>query len=254
MDFGISGRTAFVAASSKGLGKAVALELLKEGVHVVINGRDSESLTKTLEEFELEFYGNVHAVQGDLSSEPDRNRVISEVISKYGKVDILVTNTGGPPSGKFEDFTKASWDHAYELLLVSAVGMIQGFLSGMKEQRWGRIIAITSVAVKQPVDNLILSNAVRSSVVGLCKSLSNELGEFNITVNNVMPGYTNTERLQKLTVANASFSKVVDSIPLKRVGEPKEFGAAVAFLASDRASYITGVSMPVDGGAAKGLI
>lgn len=254
MDLGISKKTAFVAASTKGLGRAVAEEFLKEGLHVIINGRNDENLKTTQEELELEYFGNVDGIQGDLSIEEDRSRIISEVLARFGKVDILICNTGGPPAGNFDEFSKSDWDQAYELLLGSAVGMIQGFLPAMKAQRWGRIIAITSVAVKQPVNNLILSNAVRSSVVGLCKSLSNELGSYNITVNNVMPGYTNTERLQKLTEGNEAFSKVVDGIPLKRVGEPSEFGAAVAFLASERASYITGVSLPVDGGASKGLM
>jgi 3-oxoacyl-[acyl-carrier protein] reductase len=209
---------------------------------------------ETKSQLEAEFGTNVLAIAGDLSIELDRKRIIEVVTQQYGNVDILVTNTGGPPAGKFEDFDKSSWDSAYELLLGSAVSLINGFLPGMKKNKWGRIIAITSIAVKQPVDNLILSNAVRSSVVGLCKSLSNELGEYQITVNNVMPGYTNTERLQKLSEGNPLFSKMVNTIPLKRIGEPAEFGAAVAFLASQQASYITGVSLPVDGGAAKGLL
>jgi 3-oxoacyl-[acyl-carrier protein] reductase len=254
MDLGIKGKLAFVAASSKGLGKAVAEALLAEGCRVVINGRTEASLMKTKSDLEALFGPKVFAIQGDLSEAKDRNRIIEDVKSRYGDVDVLVTNTGGPPSGKFEDFGQSDWDQAYQLLLGSAVGMINGFLPGMKQQKWGRIIAITSVAVKQPVDNLILSNSVRASVVGLCKSLSNELGEYAITVNNVMPGYTNTERLQKLAESNASFSKVVETIPLKRIGEPAEFGAAVAFLASKQASYITGVSLPIDGGAAKGLL
>lgn len=254
MNLGIRGKLAFVAASSKGLGKAVAIALLEEGCKVVINARTKDELLSTQATLTALYGESVYAIQGDLSVEAERRSIVKEVKERYGTVEILVTNTGGPPSGTFEDFDKSDWDQAYELLLGSAVGLIGGFLSGMKEQKWGRIIAITSVAVKQPVDNLILSNSVRASVVGLCKSLSNELGQYGITVNNVMPGYTNTERLQKLSKANSAFSKIVAEIPLKRIGEPEEFGAAVAFLASARASYITGVSLPVDGGAAKGLL
>lgn len=251
MELGIKNKVAFVAASSKGLGKAVAKEFVKEGVQVIINGRNESSLEKA--KIELDAIGNneVMAVQGDLSVEEDRIRIIETINEKFGNIDILITNTGGPPSGAFSSFNKTDWDKAYELLLGSAVELIRAFLPAMKKQRWGRIVGITSMAVKQPVDYLILSNAVRASVVGLFKSLSNELGEFGITVNNVMPGYTNTERLQKLHKSNPSFQEKINEVPLGRIGEPSEFAAAVAFLASERASYITGISLPVDGGAIK---
>ena len=192
------------------------------------------------------------AIAGDLSLAEDRDRIIKEALQEYSRVDILVTNTGGPPTGKFESFKQEDWDNAYHQLLASVVGLINGFLPGMKAQRWGRIIAITSMAVKQPIDNLILSNSVRASVVGLIKTLSNELGMYNITANNVMPGYTETDRLKKLIENNPSFSSEKAEIPLGRFGKPEEFAAAVAFLASERASYITGVSLAVDGGWTKG--
>lgn len=253
MDLGLQNKVAFVAASSEGLGKAVATELAKEGAHIILCGRNAKSLHQT--EAEVSALGTrVLALTGDLSDAKDREALINATLQVFGSIDILVTNTGGPPAGRFESFTQQQWDQAFQQLLMSAVGLIQGFLPCMKEKRWGRIITITSQAVKQPVNNLILSNAVRSSVVGLMKSLSNELGEYHITVNNVMPGYTETARLAKLIENNAAFAGVTKEIPLGRFGKPEEFAAAVAFLASERASYITGVSLAVDGGWIKSML
>ncbi len=253
MDLGLKNRVAFVAASSQGLGKSVALELAKEGANIIICGRDKELLKAT--EAEIKAIGvSVLSLAGDLSVANDRQYFIDTTLKQFGAVDILVTNSGGPPTGKFESFSEEDWNKAVQQLLGSVVGLIKGFLPGMKEQKWGRIISITSQAVKQPVNNLILSNSVRSSVVGLMKTLSNELGEYNITVNNVMPGYTKTSRLTKLIESNPSFASVTSEIPLKRFGNPEEFAAAVTFLASDRASYITGVSLAVDGGWIKAMM
>jgi 3-oxoacyl-[acyl-carrier protein] reductase len=255
MDLGLKDKVAFVAASSQGLGKAVALELSKEGAKVIINGRKKESLEKTKREIEQETNGKVLVLVGDLSVTSDRKKIIDDALKAYGSIDILVTNTGGPPSGKFESFAEEDWDNAYKTLLASAVGLINGFLPGMKEKHWGRIIAITSQAVKQPVNNLILSNSVRASVAGLIKTLSNEVGQYGVTVNNVMPGYTETDRLKHLTESNPSFeSSAKAEIPLGRFGKPEEFAAAVTFLASERASFITGVSLAVDGGWVKSLL
>ena len=252
MDFGINGKVAFVAASSQGLGKSVALELAREGAHIVLCGRKETTLEEAAAE--VRAHGvKVLAVPGDLSIKEQRDHIIRQTLKGFGKVDILVTNTGGPPAGKFESFSEGDWNDAVQLLLGSAVGLVYGFLPGMKTQQWGRIITITSQAVKQPVQNLILSNAVRASVVGLMKTLSNELGKYNITVNNVMPGYTQTARLEKLMEGNPAFAEVVREIPLGRIGRPEEFAAAVAFLASSRASYITGVSLAVDGGWIKSM-
>lgn len=253
MDFGIKDKVAFVAASSQGLGKAVAMELAREGASIIICARNEERLSKAKEEIES-FGVRVLSLVGDVSLAIDRDRIIKSTLAEFGKVDILVTNSGGPPAGKFEQFEQKDWDRAVQLLLGSTVGLVIGFLPEMKRQKWGRIIAITSQAVKQPVDNLILSNAVRASVAGLMKSLSNELGEYNITVNNVMPGYTATARLKKLIEGNASIQNVTAEIPLGRFGQPDEFAAAVCFLASMRASYITGVSLAVDGGWIKNIL
>ena len=254
MDLGLKNKVVFVAASSQGLGKAVAIELAKEGAHLAICGRNVERLE--VAKLEIEKFGNgqVIAVTGDLSNEQDRSNILNSVLKTYGKVDILVTNAGGPPSGTFDNLSQDDWNTAYESLLGSAVSLIRGVLPGMKAQGWGRIITITSISVKQPVDDLILSNSVRASVVGLMKSLANELGKYNITVNNIMPGYTQTNRLLSLIENNPSINSVTDEIPLKRFGTPEEFAAAVTFMASERASYITGVSLAVDGGWIKNIL
>ena len=248
MELGLKNKVAFVAASSQGLGKAVAIELAKEGAKVIINGRNKENLETTRKEVEKISGGEVLALAGDLSSDDERELIIKKSLETYDHIDILITNAGGPPSGKFEDLKQEDWNKTYKSLLVSVVELINGFLPGMKQQQWGRIIAITSQAVKQPVNNLVLSNSVRASVAGLMKTLSNEFGIHNITVNNVMPGYTETDRLKKLLEKNSSFANAKNEIPLGRFGTPEEFAAAVTFLASERAGYITGVSLAVDGG------
>ena len=252
MDLGLKGKVAFIGASSKGLGRSVAEELLREGAEVIINGRNETDLEQAKNE--LLKLGKVIAIQGDLADQIERQKVIQEVFNNYSKIDILVTNTGGPPAGKFEEIEQKEWDRTYNLLLGSAVSLIREFLPGMKNQKWGRILTITSQAVKQPVDNLILSNSVRASVVGLVKTLASELGPYNITVNNIMPGYTKTDRLKSLIEKNPDFKNAVKEIPLNRFAEPSEFGAAAAFLLSERASYITGTSLAVDGGWIKNIL
>jgi len=254
MDLGLKDKVAFIAASSQGLGKAVAFELVQEGAKVIINGRNGGTLERTKQEIKLLAGQEVLSIAGDLSISGEREKIINTALQTYGTIDILVTNTGGPRSGTFESFSEDDWDTAYKSLLSSTVGLIKGFVPGMKQKKWGRIIAITSQAVKQPVNNLVLSNSVRASVAGLIKTLSNELGPDNITVNNVMPGYTETERLKKLIKNDPSFTSAKSEIPLGRFGKPEEFAAAVAFLASERASFITGVSLAVDGGWIKSLI
>lgn len=254
MDLGLKEKVAFVAASSQGLGKSVALELAKEGAHVIINGRNKTLLEETRKEIDAIGSGQVFSILGDLSKVDQREAVVRTALNEFPNIDILVTNIGGPPSGKFESLKQEDWDNAYNLLLASTVSLIQQFLPSIKKQPWGRIISITSQAVKQPVQNLILSNSVRASVVGLIKTLASELGEYNITANNVMPGYTNTNRLKTLIEKNPSFADAVNEIPLKRFGDPEEFAAAVVFLASARASYITGTSIAVDGGWIKNIL
>ena len=252
MDLGIQNRVALVLASSKGLGKAVAIELAKEGAKVIICGTDEAALESTKAYIEVFAPNNVKSFVCDITDEGQRKNLVEQSVNAFGAIEILVTNTGGPASGSFEQFSLDDWKHLYNLLFLSAVDIIQQVLPGMKEKGFGRILTISSVAVKQPADNLISSNAVRTSLLGLVKSLSNEVALHGITVNNLLPGYTNTNRLKNLIHENPKVIEVKDSIPMKRFGTPEEFAAAAAFLVSERASYITGQSLAVDGGWIKG--
>jgi 3-oxoacyl-[acyl-carrier protein] reductase len=243
MDLGLKDRVAVVAASSKGLGKAVALGLAAEGAKLAICSRGQEELQRTASEIPTEVLAQVV----DVTVEAEVRSFIESTKRKFGRIDICVTNAGGPPARRFEDTSAGDWRSAVDLNFMSTLHFARAVLPVMKEQRWGRLIAISSVAVLQPVDGLILSNAARSAVRGLVKSLSNEYAPFNVLVNNVCPGYTATERLLKLDVHPEA------QIPLGRVGTPQEFANLVVFLASERSSYITGVSIPVDGGWVKAI-
>jgi 3-oxoacyl-[acyl-carrier protein] reductase len=252
MDLGIENKVALVLASSKGLGKAVAIELAKEGARVIICGTDAAALEATEAEIKSISPNNVVSFICDITDEQQRKSLVEQSVKAFGTIEILVTNTGGPAAGTFEQFNLDDWKHFYNLMFLSAVDIIQQVLPGMKEKRSGRILTITSITVKQPAENLISSNAVRTSLLGLVKSLSNEVATYGITVNNLMPGYTNTNRLQHLVEKNPKVNEVKDTIPMKRFGEPEEFAAAAAFLVSKRAGYITGQSLAVDGGWIKG--
>ncbi len=243
MDLGLKDRVAIVAAASKGLGKAVALGLAADGAKLAICARGDEELRRTAAEIPTE----VLAKTADVTVEAQVRGFVEAVVRKFGRVDICVTNAGGPPAKKFADTTVEDWRSAVDLNFMSTLYFAQAVLPLMKERRWGRLIAISSVAVLQPLDGLVLSNAARSAVRGLVKSLSNEYAPYNVLVNNVCPGYTATERLKKLDVHPEA------QIPLGRVGSPEEFANLVVFLASEKSSYITGVSIPVDGGWTKAL-
>ena len=263
MDLGLSGKVALVAAASRGLGRAVAEELAREGAHLVICARGADALGETAASIRAATGVCVVEVVADLSSTADIARVSERAHAEFGRVDVLVTNGGGPPAGPFESHAPEAWAEAVRQNLVSVVELTRAVLPGMKERRWGRIINVTSIAVKQPVDNLILSNSVRAAVTGFARTLANEVAPFGITVNNVMPGYTRTQRVVDLAARNAALKQTSPDveravwegqIPMARLGEPAEFAAMVAFLASGRASYTTGASIPVDGGWIKALL
>lgn len=263
MDLGIAGRVALVAASSRGLGRAVAEALAAEGVDLVMCARGTGALEAAVAAIREQSGRRVEAVAADLTLPEDVERVAEVAQQAFGRVDILVTNTGGPPPGPFEAHSPEAWDRAVRQNLFSVTNLVRALLPGMRERRWGRIVNVTSVAVKQPVANLILSNSVRAAVTGFARTLANEVAADGITVNNAMPGYTRTDRLEDLAARVAQAKGIPherrleawnDEIPMGRLGEPAEFAALVAFLASERASYITGQSIAVDGGVIRALL
>ena len=262
MDLGIRGKVALVTASSTGIGKAVAEALAEEGCNLAICSRTKEILIDTARSIKNKF--NIEPFWGvcDLNQKKDIENFYSAVKKQFGKVDILVNNCGGPIPGFFRDLSEDDWDKAYKQVLLSVLRFSNLVIPNMVEQEWGRIINITSIAVKQPVANLMLSNSLRAGVTGFSKSLSNEFGHKNITVNNVAPGYTLTHRLYELAVNRAKTSgksheeilvEMAKDVPMNRLGAPEEIAAMVVFLASQKASYITGTTIQVDGGSTKAI-
>lgn len=257
MNLGLKNKVALVAAASRGLGRAVAEELAAEGTSLILCARGAEALNETTKNIEHTTSASVIAVPADLAIAEDIVKVVDSGLQRFGRIDILVTNAGGPPAGQFETLDREAWEAATRLTLHSVLELTRHVLPGMKERRWGRILNITSIAVKQPVDNLILSNSLRAAVTGFARTLANEVATWGITVNNIMPGYTRTERVEHLAKVMADKEGISPEefigrwereIPMRRLGEPKEFAALAAFLVSERASYITGTSVPVDGG------
>ena len=262
MDLGLRDRVAIVAASSQGLGKAVALGLAGEGVKLALCARTPATLEATAEEIRRATGAAVLTRALDVTVYDDVRQFVAAAVERFGRLDICVTNAGGPPAKSFAETTMEDWEAAARLNLMSTVCFAKETLPLMQQRRWGRFIAITSVAVKQPVEGLILSNAVRSGVSGLIKTLSNEYGRDGVLVNSVCPGYTATARLAGLSRKLAGKEGVAPEeieerwarqTALGRVGRPEEFADLVVFLASERATYITGVSIAVDGGLVKGL-
>jgi 3-oxoacyl-[acyl-carrier protein] reductase len=262
MDLGLKNKVALVAASSHGLGRAVAEELAAEGAALIICGRNVADIENAAEEIGQSTGVDIIAVQADVSRPEDVARLVDTGTSRFGRIDILITNAGGPPTGTFATLTQEQWESATKLTLFSAIELIRHVLPGMKERRWGRILNITSITVKQPVENLMLSNSMRAGLTGFARTLANEVATYGVTVNNILPGYTRTERVEELAtqmaakqgISAAEFkAKWEEEIPMRRLGEPREFAALATFLVSGRASYITGASFQVDGGWIKSL-
>lgn len=262
MDLGIKGKIALVTASSTGIGKAVAESLAAEGCNLAICSRSKDTLLETARDIKSKY--NIEPFWGvcDLNQHKDIENFYEAVKNHFGKIDILVNNCGGPIPGFFRELSEEDWDNAIKQVLLSVIRFSNLVIPKMIEQEWGRIINITSVAVKQPVHNLMLSNSLRAGVTGFAKSLSNEFGNKNITVNNVAPGYTLTHRLYELAVTRAKASgksheeilvDMAKDVPMSRLGGPEEIAAMVAFLASQKASYITGTTIQVDGGSTKSI-
>ena len=263
MDLGLKGKAALVCGSSTGLGRAIAEALAAEGADVAINSRSPDKLAQVRQEIADATGARVTAIPADLTDPVATVDVVQAAKVAMGKVDILVTNTGGPPSGPFEDHSAAVWREAIAQNFESVVNLVREALPDMKARSWGRIINVTSISVKQPVAGLILSNSLRAGVTGFAKTIANEAAPFGVTVNNVLPGFTRTERLDYLAQAVAGRSdatpeSVYESweadVPMGRLGDPRELAALTAFLASEKAAYITGQSIAVDGGWIKGLM
>lgn len=263
MDLGIGGKVAVVAGSSQGLGRAIATALAQEGADIVLNSRSTDKLAAARAEITQATGANVEAVVSDLTPPEGAADLVRAAEAAFGQVDILITNTGGPPAGMFEDHSPEDWRDAIAQNLESVINLVRAALPGMKRRRWGRIVNVTSISVKQPVEGLILSNAIRAGITGFAKTISNEVAPYDVTVNNVLPGYTRTERLVHLAEAistregtsiDAVYDGWAEEIPMGRLAEPPELGAVTTFLCSDQASYVTGQSIAVDGGWIKGLI
>ncbi len=263
MELGLKGRVGIVAAASRGLGRAIAEEFYKEGAEVAICARSAGELRAAAEDIER-FHGRKVLWEALDVTDYDAVRQFVEAVEKrFGRVDICVTNAGGPPAKKFLDISIEEWRATVDLTLLSAVYFAREVLPRMRARRWGRLITITSVTVKQPIDGLLLSNSIRAAVTGLARTLANEFGPDGITVNNVCPGYTLTERLNELaqkqaraagTSPEAILERWAAEIPLRHLARPDEFAAMVTFLASERASHINGTTIAVDGGWTKSLL
>ena len=258
MDLGLTGKVALVTAASKGMGKASAMGLAAEGAKVVMCARTESDLKDAAEEIRAKTKAEVLAMPADVTKKDDVAALVDRAVKTFGHVDILVANAGGPPRGYFEDMTDEQWQGAFDVSLLSVVRLVRAVLPSMKARRWGRILTIQSVSVKQPIPELLLSNAVRPGVAGMMKTLAGQLGKDGITVNTVCPGKIMTDRFlggQKISglTREEYVARAVEDVPVGRVGTPEEFANVIVFLASERASYVTGVSVQVDGGLVRGL-
>ncbi|MFA6438557.1 MAG: SDR family oxidoreductase [Bacteriovoracaceae bacterium] len=262
MDLGIKGKIALVSAASQGLGKAAALSLAKEGATVAICSRDERSVNKTAKEIHAITGSIVLPVVTDVSNGSEINRLIDTIMMEYGKIDILVNNAGGPSTGKITTMTDVEWERGFDLTMRSMIRMTRAVLPMMEHRRWGRVITIASITAKQPVDDLLISSTLRPGILGLTKVLANQYGKNNITVNTICPGYVLTQRQEELSRSRSNEQKMTmeeylkesaQHIPVGRLGRPEEIGDVIAFLASERASFINGANLMVDGGQSKAI-
>jgi 3-oxoacyl-[acyl-carrier protein] reductase len=259
MDLGLRGKIALVTAASKGMGKACALGLATEGARVAMCARNEQDLKTAVDEVTAASRGEVVGVAADVTSADQVRALVARVNATLGAPDVLIANCGGPPRGYFDEFGDEAWYGAVEVSLMSTVRLIREVLPGMRARRWGRILTIQSVSVKQPLPDLLLSNAVRPGVAGMMKTLALQLGKENILVNTLCPGKIMTDRFMGgLKASGLSreqyLAKNSEDIPVGRIGTPEEFASVAVFLASERASYVTGVSIQVDGGLVRGLL
>ncbi len=263
MDLHIQGKSALVTASSKGLGKAAALALAQEGANVCIAARDMDALNKTAEDIRHHAAGKVLAVPADVTSRHDLEHLVQTVRQELGSIDILVNNAGGPRPRLFAEMSDEDWLQAFNLNFMSATRLSRIVLPSMRDKHWGRIINITSIGVKQPLPNLVLSNGMRTALVATSKTLAGQVAPYGITVNNVCPGYTLTDRVRALAADAATqtgktsaevLAEMEADIPMHRLGKPEELAALITFLASEQAAYITGTTIQCDGGYYQGVM
>ena len=263
MDFGLKGKVALVAASSRGLGRACALALCAEGAAVVACSRNRGNLSAAQEAIFEATGKTVWPLEADLTTASGCLRAVQETVERFGTLQVLVTNNGGPPAGDFLGFDDTAWYEAIDLTLLSAVRLMRAAVPVMRLNKWGRIINITSISVKEPLDNLVLSNALRAGVTGVARTLVRQVARDGITVNNVLPGYFATDRVKDLAARQGAqqgrsqeeiLADMDAGVPRGSIGRPEELAAVVAFLASEQAAYVNGANIPVDGGFSRGLL
>tara|TARA_Y100000746_G_scaffold231255_1_gene244620 strand:+ start:91 stop:882 length:792 start_codon:yes stop_codon:yes gene_type:complete len=260
MDLSIKGKNAIVCASSQGLGKSAAMDLAKEGVNLTICSRNKEKINLVKNEIEEISDVKIVAIEADLSSEKDINNLYKKAKKELKTIDILINNNGGPPPSTFEELADEDWQRAFNSTMMSAIRLSKLVLPDMKKNKWGRIVNISSISVKTPVNGLFLSNSIRMGVLGWAKALSDEVAPHGITVNTVCPGTTKTERIEQILNSQSESSgkdkselqeAMANNIPMLRIGEPTDLSALITFLASEKASYMTGLAVQVDGGSAR---
>lgn len=262
MELGLKNKIAIVTASSQGLGKAAAFSLAREGARLAVCSRNEQTIMETANEIARETGATVFPMAADVSKPHDIDRFVDAVKKEFGTVHILVNNAGGPPTGKITAISEEEWERGYHLTLMSMIRFTRACLPMMEQNRWGRVISMVSLAAKQPIDELLISSTLRPGILGLSKVLANQYGKYGITVNTICPGYVLTKRQEELSRSRSAeknmsmddyLAESAKNVPIGRLGKPEEIGDVVAFVASERAGYINGANILVDGGQAKGI-